>query len=68
MAVKLSVFGPTNGRAVLRSKTDRREVPGSIPGRSYRPSHSEFSVISSETHANVALDPLERPQLRALLP
>ena len=30
-------------------KTDRREVPGSIPGRACRPSCLEFYVVFSET-------------------
>ena len=36
----------------LRSKTDRREVPGSFLGRACRPSRSEFSVVFSETRVN----------------
>ena len=42
---------PTNGE-VVTLKTGRREVPSSIPGRACRPSRSEFSVVSSETHVN----------------
>ena len=33
-------------------KTGRREVPGSTPGRTCRPSRSEFSVVFSETRVN----------------
>ena len=36
----------------LRSKTGRREVPGSFLGRACRPSRSEFSVVFSETRVN----------------
>ena len=66
MDVKLSIFGPTNGRAVLRSKTGRREVPGSILGRACLPSLSEFSMLLSETGVSMGYDPLERPPRREL--
>ena len=46
-------------------KTGRREVPGSNPGRSCRPSRSEFSMVFSETCVNTGYDPLERPPWRA---
>ena len=36
-------------------KISRREVPGSIPSRSYRPSRSEFSVVFSETRIDTYL-------------
>ena len=36
----------------LRSKTGRREVTGSFLGRACQPSHSEFSVVFSETRTN----------------
>ena len=42
---------PTSGTAVTL-RTGRREVPGSNPGRACRPSHSEFSVVFSETRVN----------------
>ena len=61
----LSVLGPTSGCVVLLSKTGRREVPGSIPDRACRPSHSEFSVVFSETRVNTGQDPLKRPPRRA---
>ena len=38
--------------AVLRSKSGRREMPGSTLGRAYRPSRSEFSLVFSETRVN----------------
>ena len=41
----------TSGTAVTL-KTERREVPGSNPGRACRPSRSEFSVVFSETRVN----------------
>ena len=41
-------ISPTSDLA-LTLKTGRREVPGSNPGRIYRPSRSEFSVVFSET-------------------
>ena len=59
MDVKLSVLGPTSGCAVLRFKTGRREVQGSIPGRACRPSRSEFSAVVSEIRLNRGWDPLE---------
>ena len=37
---------------ILRSKTGRREVPGSFLGRTCRPGRSEFSVVFSETRVN----------------
>ena len=39
---------PTSG-GVVGLKTGRWQVPGSNPGRPYRPSRSEFSVVFSET-------------------
>ena len=33
-------------------KTGRREVPGLFPGRTCRPSRSEFPVVFSETRVN----------------
>ena len=45
------LVGPTSGRVVM-VKTERREVPGSNLGRACRPSHSEFSVVLSETRVN----------------
>ena len=44
---------------VVTLKIGRREDPGSNPGHSCRPSHSEFSVVFSETR--VGQDPLGRP-------
>ena len=44
--------GPNSGCPDLLSKIGRREEPSSIPGRAYRPSRSEFSVIFSETRVN----------------
>ena len=38
---------------VVTLKTGRREVPGSNPGRAYRSSRSEFSVVFSETRVNM---------------
>ena len=38
----------------------RREMPGSIPGRSCRPSRSEFTEVFSETCVNVGEDFLDR--------
>ena len=61
MDVKLSVRGPTNGWAILSSKTSRREVLGSIPGRACWSSRSELSVVFLETCVNMGYDPLERP-------
>ena len=52
MDVKLSILGPTNGLAVLRSKTGRQEVPGSISGCACRPSCSKFSVVFPEIPEN----------------
>ena len=49
MDVELSVPWPHQW---LRSKTGRREVPGSFFGRACRPSRSEFSVVFSETRVN----------------
>ena len=46
-----TLFGSTSG-GVVTLKTLRREVPGSNPGRSCRPSRSEFSVVFSETPVN----------------
>ena len=40
---------PTSGRMV---NTGRRNVPSSIIGHACGPSHSEFSVVFSETHVN----------------
>ena len=45
------VTGPTSGIAVTL-KTGRREVSASNPGRACRPSHSEFSVVFSESRVN----------------
>ena len=56
------------GCAVLCSKTGRREVPGSIPGRTCRPSHTDFSVVFFETHVNAVSDPLERPPTECISP
>ena len=42
---------PTSG-TVGTLETGRREVPGSNPGRAFRPSRSEFSVVFSETRVN----------------
>ena len=44
-------ISPTSG-AVEALKTGRREVPGSNPGRTCRPSCSEFSVVFSNTRIN----------------
>ena len=54
---------PTSG-GVLTLKTGRREAPGSNPGRACRTSHSEFSMVFSETRVNTSQDPLERPTRR----
>ena len=48
-----SAEGPTSG-GVVALKTSRREVPGSNPGRAYRPRRSEFSVVFCETRVNTA--------------
>ena len=45
----------------LRSKTGRREVPGSFLGHACGPSRSEFSVVFSKTRINTGQDPFERP-------
>ena len=45
--------GPTSG-GVVTLKTGRRQVPGSNPGRACRPSHSEFSLVFSETRLNTS--------------
>ena len=50
------IIRPTNGTAVTL-KTGRWEVPGSNPGRAYRPSRSEFSVVFSETRVKRARIP-----------
>ena len=42
---------PTSG-GVVELKSSRREVPGSNPGRAYRPSHLVFSVVFFETRIN----------------
>ena len=52
---------PTNDRAVMGSKTGRREVPGSIPGSACRPTRSEIFVVFSEKREKMSQDPLERP-------
>ena len=52
IALNFSCLGPTSG-TVLTVKTERREVPGSNPGRACRPSHSEFSVVFAETLVNM---------------
>ena len=57
---------PHHLRSGSALKTDRGEVPGSIPDRACRLSRSEFSVIFSETRVNTGQDPLERLQRRAL--
>ena len=44
--------GPNQWRGGFAFKTGRREVPGSIPGRAWRPSRSEFSGVFSETRVN----------------
>ena len=49
-------------------KTCRREVPGSIPDNTCRPSRSQFSVVSSETRVNAGWDPLERPPTEGMPP
>ena len=46
-------------------KTGRWKVPGSVPGRAYQPSLSEFSVFFPETRVNTDYDPLERPPWRS---
>ena len=46
------IYSPTSGR-VIKLETGRREVPGSNPGCACRPSHSEFSVVFSETRVNM---------------
>ena len=47
----VKVKGPTSVE-VAELKTDRGEMSGSNPGRACRPSHSEFSVVFSETRVN----------------
>ena len=48
----ISIYsGPTSG-GVGTFKTRRREVPGSDPGRTSRPSRSEISVVFSKTRVN----------------
>ena len=44
----LTHASPTSG-GVVTLKTGRPEVAGSKPSRAYRPSCSEFSVVSSKT-------------------
>ena len=55
-------LGPTGG-GVVSLKTGKREVPGSNPVRTCRPSCSDFSAVFSETRVNTVSDPLERPPL-----
>ena len=52
--------GPTSG-GVVALKTGRRQVPGSNPDRTCRPSLSEFSMVFFETRVSTDSDPLERP-------
>ena len=47
-------------------KTGRQEMPGSILGRPYRPSRSEFSAVFFETRVNMGKDSLERSPRRAV--
>ena len=49
-----------------RSKTGRREVPGSFFSHACRSSHSEFSLDFSKTRGNTGQDPFERSPRRAL--
>ena len=35
------------------AQTDRREVPGSNPGHTCRPSRSEFSVVFSDIRVDI---------------
>ena len=46
-------------------KSGRREVAGSNPGRAYRPSRSDLSVVFSETRVDTVYDPLERSLRKA---
>ena len=59
-------FTPHQWPSGSAPKTGRREMPGSISGRSCRPSRSEFSLVFSETRVNTDKDPLQRPPRRAL--
>ena len=53
--MKISHFSFSWGPPVAErncAQNCRQEMPGSNPGRSYRPSRSEFSVVLSETCLN----------------
>ena len=56
----LRIFQIVMWRSSSVLKTGRREVLGSIPGRTCRPSRSEFFVVFSETPVNTSWDSLER--------
>ena len=49
-------------------KIGTREVPGSIPGRAYRPSRSEFSVVFTETRVNTGNNSLKRFPTKGIPP
>ena len=51
---------PHQWRSGSPLKAGRREMPDSIPGRSYQPSCSKFSVVLSETRLNTGKNSSER--------
>ena len=59
------VLWPHQWQSGTALKAGRRKVPGSNPGRAFRPSRSEFSVVFFETCVN-SYDSSERLPWRAL--
>ena len=68
MDINLSVLFPTIDCTVLCSKTGRREVPGSVPGRACQPNCLEFSAVFSETHVNNGLGSLRKTPTEGIPP
>ena len=60
-AVFINLQGASPVAVQFSAQNWQTEVTGSIPGRSCRPSHSEFSVVFFEHRVNTGQDPLERP-------
>ena len=62
------VLKPHQWHSGNAQKLEDERCPGSNPGRTCRPSRSEFSMVFSETRINAGYDPLERPPTEGTTP